>query len=154
VKLGTQTSCLHRYPLSAESGTDLIAIPKSNLHQGQNSIIALLAAFELQQVIVRTAFARGKLPARERSRVVDRALTFDWIEKFAGLAEYRIFFAPEYSLALPCSGESLFRRRKVDGKMSRQPLHVTRSNLHAVVDRTAIRRTLTTVVITSMSVLL
>jgi hypothetical protein len=138
-------------PVATAPGSDSVTVSKSNLHQRQNSIIALLAAFKLQQVIVSAALARRKLPAGKWPRIVDRTHTFDGIEKLAGFTENRIGFAPENALALPGRRETFLRGLEIHCKVPGQSLDITRGDLHALVDRTAIARTLRAVVVTSLS---
>ena len=92
---------------------------------------------------------REKFAADQRARKINRALARRSIQKFAGLAENGIRLAPQYSLALPGSGELFLRRLKIDPKLFRQPLDVARGHLHALVYGAAVRRTFSTVVVAS-----
>ena len=127
----------------------VIAITKRNLHQRQNCRVTLLAALEREQVIVSATLTRGKLTTCERPRAINRAATGFGIKKLARFAEDGILFAAQNLLALPGCGETLFGDGVINREMSRQAFDVARRDLHALVDRAAVRRTARTVVVTS-----
>src|SRR6266576_3288456 len=81
--------------------------------------------------------------------MIDRATASNRIEEFAGLAENRIGFAPQYLLALPRSSVFFLRRLNFDTKIFRQPFDVARGNLHSIVYRATVCRTLITIVVAS-----
>src|ERR1700686_5147507 len=81
--------------------------------------------------------------------MIDRAPARRRIKKFAGLAENRIGLAPQYLFTLPCRGESFLRRLNIDAKMFRQHSDVAFGDLHSIIYRAAICRTLRTIVVAS-----
>src|SRR6266850_4088125 len=129
----------------------LMAVAKCNLHQRHDRIVALLALLKGKEVIVSAPGAPRKFAADQRPRMIDRAAAGIRIKELAGLAENRIGLAPQYLLALPGSSELFLRLLNFDTKMFRQPFDVARGNLHSIVDRATVGRTLSTIVVASFS---
>jgi hypothetical protein len=127
----------------------LIAVSKRNLHERYYRIIALLDPLELQHVVVGATDPIRKVPANQRSRVIDRALARGGIKEFARFAENRVGLSPQYLLALPGGCEFSLSRFNVNAEVARQAFDVALCHLHSIVDRTAVRRTFRAVVITS-----
>ena len=128
-----------------------MAVAKCDLHQWYDGIVALLDSFKGKQVIVSATGASREFAADQRPRMIDRATARSRIKELAGLAENRIGFAPQYLLALPGSRELFLRLLNFDAKVFRQPFDVARRNLNSIVDRAAVSRTLSTVVVASFS---
>src|SRR5258708_4166483 len=82
----------------------------------------------------------GESAADARPPVIDRAAARFGIEELACHAEYRILLASQNSFILVHLCMTLGRHLFANAKVFCQPFQVAFINLHAIVDRTAIRR--------------
>src|SRR5881227_3913071 len=76
-------------------------VAKRDLHERHDRLVRLLAALELEQIIISTARARRILATDCGARVIDRTAARLRVEKLASLAEDRIGLAPQHRLILP-----------------------------------------------------
>jgi len=128
--------------LPAKRSSLLVAIPKSNLHQRDYRVIALLHPLELQQIIVSAPSAIGESPADSRASQVNGALPRPGIEKLTSLPENRISFASQDPFVIVSGRKTPDRRINVNAEMIRQPLYVAARYLDPLIDRTAVGGTL------------
>jgi hypothetical protein len=126
----------------------LIAVSKCNLHEWYYRIIALLDAFELQHVVVSATRPGREVAANQRARVIDGATARGRVKKLTSFAKDRVSLSPQYLLALPGGCEFSLSRFNINTEVIRQAFDVALGNLHSIVDRTAVRRTFRTIVIT------
>ena len=125
----------------------LLPIAKCDLHHRNGVGIVLLFALKTKQVVIRAALRKGKLTTNCRSRIVDRAAAGFRMEELTRLAKKHILLPPQHPFLLEnfrvARGRNLFG----DAEVSREPANVARRDLHAFVDRAAVGRTVTTIVI-------
>ena len=104
----------------------------------RNDIVRFLQiSLELEQIIIDAAIRVGPVAAGLGASLVDRAAAGLGVEEFAGLAEEGILLAAEDAAAEAVHGEAFLGDLGREAKMGREPLHVLRRDLDALVDGAA-----------------
>ena len=126
-----------------------LIVLKCNLHERYHVRVVLLLAFEFYQIVVSAARSRGEFATHERPRVIDCALSRLLVQEHAGLSKQFIGLATKYAFLIEDFGEALRGNFRRESKIGRQPADVARRNLHAIVNRAAIRDAFVAVILQS-----
>ena len=115
-----------------------VAVFEGYFYERQHIRIVLLTAFKLDQVVIGAPRRCRKLTASAGSRMIDGALARLLIQKHASLAEQLIGAAAKYSFLAPRFRKARGRGLGSNSKVGRQSFHVSRCDLHAIINRAAI----------------
>src|SRR5215203_3659077 len=110
------SSFLFRLPLpdlllraAAYGGQLLLHLAEGDLDEGDDGVVGLLAALELEHVVVGAARAVGVFAADARARVIDSAAALLLVEEHARLGEDHVLDLLEDALVLPLLREAAAR---------------------------------------------
>src|SRR5215204_5908953 len=146
------SSFLFRLPLpdlllraAAYGGQFLLHLAEGDLDEGDDGLVGLLAALELEHVVVGAARAVGVFAADAGARVVDGTAALLLVEEQARLREDDVLDLLQDAFVLPLRGGAPARRLERNAEVFGEARDVAFGHLYALVDRAAVGRALVAV---------